>query len=82
VYGFSPPAAGYWSWPPIRDFLLSALEITTKIRKEEARKEIKLLEAKIRDTELLIRNYPLPKTCCSYIQKFMIHTRTRDHKHV
>jgi hypothetical protein len=51
VYG-SSPAAGYWRWPPIRDVLLRALEITTKIRKEEVRKEIKLLGAKFRDTKL------------------------------
>jgi len=32
--------------------LLRALEITTKIKKEEVRKEIKLLGAKFRDTKL------------------------------
>jgi hypothetical protein len=66
VYESSHPPAGYWSWPPIRDALLTALEITTKKRKEEAREEIKLLGDKIRDTKLLIRIYPLLKPYCSY----------------
>jgi len=66
VYGSSPPVAGYWRRPPIRDVLLRALEITTKIRKEEVRKEIKLLGAKFRDTKFKIRIYFLLKTCCLY----------------
>jgi ribosomal 50S subunit-associated protein YjgA (DUF615 family) len=52
VYGSAPPAAGYWRWPPIREVLLRALEITTKIGKEEVRKDIKFLGAKLRDTKL------------------------------